>query len=75
MMLEFGAAMVKLSLLGHDQSTLIDCSDVIPAAKPFNGAPVFPPSLTHNDVEQACATSLFPTLSTLPGPATSVPPM
>jgi manganese peroxidase len=72
---EFGAAMVKLSLVGQNKANLIDCSDVIPAAKPFTGQPFFPPTLTHNDVEQGCATSAFPTLSTAPGPATSVSPM
>jgi hypothetical protein len=72
---EFGAAMVKLSLLGQNTADLIDCSDVIPAAKPFTSKPFFPPTLTHNDVVQGCATSAFPTLSTAPGPATSVPPI
>jgi manganese peroxidase len=72
---EFGNAMVKLSLLGHNQNSLIDCSDVIPAAKPFKGQPFFPPTLTNKDVQQACATAAFPKLSTAPGPAESVAPM
>jgi manganese peroxidase len=73
MAVEFGAAMVKLSLLGQNKANLIDCSDVIPAAKPLTGQPFFPPTLTQNNVAQGCMTSRFPTLSTAPGPATSVP--
>jgi manganese peroxidase len=49
---EFGAAMAKLAVTGQNVANLIDCSDVIPAAKPFTGKAVFPPSLTNKDVEQ-----------------------
>ncbi|KAL0956164.1 hypothetical protein HGRIS_002324 [Hohenbuehelia grisea] len=71
----FAAVMQKLSLLGHDQSTLTDCSDVIPVPRPFTGAAHFPAGLSHQDVEQACATAAFPTLASDPGPATAVPPV
>lgn len=90
---EFRAAMAKLAVVGQDTSEMVDCSEVIPEPQPFNGPAVLPPSLTHNDIEQAvsiqllmlrgillslsfqCATAAFPTLSTLPGPATVIPPV
>ena len=50
---EFKAAMAKLAVLGQDTSKMIDCSEVIPMPKPFTGQAVFPPSLSHADVEQA----------------------
>ncbi|THV06761.1 manganese dependent peroxidase 1 [Dendrothele bispora CBS 962.96] len=68
----FKAAMLKLSLLGHDQSQLIDCSEVIPVPRAVTDKPHLPAGSTMNDIEQACATSAFPTLSADPGPATSV---
>ncbi|KAF9548369.1 manganese peroxidase 3 [Agrocybe pediades] len=70
----FGQAVFKLSLLGQTQSKLIDCSEVIPKAIPFSHGPAtLPPGQTMEDIEQACATAPFPTLSTQPGPVTSVP--
>ncbi|KAL5507302.1 GP1_5 [Sanghuangporus vaninii] len=72
---EFGAAMAKLAVVGQDTSQMVDCSEVIPIPPPFTGSAVFPPSLSNADIEQACATQAFPTLSTLPGPATSIPPV
>ncbi|CAL1709034.1 unnamed protein product [Somion occarium] len=71
----FKAAMAKLAVLGQDTSKLVDCSDVIPVPKPLVGTPHLPAGLTHNDIEQACATAAFPTLPTDPGPVTSVPPV
>ena len=58
-----------------DDRSLIDCSDVIPAVKPFTKTLTFPAGLSNADVEQACATSAFPTLRTDPGPSTSVAPV
>ena len=75
MVAKFEAVMAKLAVLGQDPSTLVDCSDVIPVPKPFTGSATFPAGLSHNDVEQACATSAFPTLKTDPGPVTSVAPV
>ncbi|KAJ7220722.1 hypothetical protein GGX14DRAFT_675814 [Mycena pura] len=44
--------------------------------KPVVGNPhCLPAGKTMNDIEQTCATSAFPTLTTNPGPATSVPPV
>ena len=71
----FRAAMAKLAILGHDRADMIDCSEVIPVPKAFTKAATFPAGITINDVEQACADAPFPTLSTDPGPATSVPPV
>jgi cytochrome c peroxidase len=70
---QFGAAVFKLSLLGQNAADLTDCSSVIPAPPPFTGIATFPPTLTLNDIEQACATAAFPNLPTLPGPPLVVP--
>ncbi|PPQ72767.1 hypothetical protein CVT26_003149 [Gymnopilus dilepis] len=72
---QFAAAFFKMSLLGQNEEDLIDCSAVIPPAPTFTGNAFFPPSLTHSDVEQACATAAFPNLPTLPGPPEVVPPI
>lgn len=50
---EFQAAMAKLAVVGQDTSNMVDCSELIPVPPAFNGPAVFPPSLTHNDIEQA----------------------
>ncbi|KAH8107942.1 manganese peroxidase 1 precursor [Cristinia sonorae] len=67
--------MQKMSLLGHDQSTLIDCSEVIPTPQTINVQATFPAGLSITDVEPACAATPFPTLATAPGPVTSVAPV
>ncbi|KAJ7182854.1 manganese-dependent peroxidase [Mycena crocata] len=72
---EFKAAMKKLAVIGQDVSKLIDCSDVIPVPKPVVGTPHLPAGSSMNDIEQACATASFPTLTAQSGPATSVPPV
>jgi manganese peroxidase len=72
---EFKAAMAKLAVIGQDRSKLIDCSDVIPVPKPVVGTPHLPAGHSMADIEQACATAPFPTLTANPGPATSVPPV
>ena len=71
----FQAAMAKLAVLGQDTSKMVDCSDVIPVPKTITKAATFPAGLSKADVEQACATSAFPTLKTDPGPSTSVAPV
>ncbi|EIM81779.1 atypical MnP lacking 1 acidic residue [Stereum hirsutum FP-91666 SS1] len=70
----FKAAMHKLELLGQPD-TLVDCSDVVPVPAPFTGSAVFPATFNMSDIQQACDTVPFPTLETLPGPETSVPPV
>ncbi|VDC07243.1 unnamed protein product [Peniophora sp. CBMAI 1063] len=75
MMSSFAAAMAKLAVLGQDTSKMVDCSDVIPVPKTLTKAATFPAGLSNADVEQACASTPFPTLSTDPGPVTSVAPV
>lgn len=53
----FGDAMVKLSLLGQDKSKMVDCSEVIPRAKPLRSKSYFPANLTVADLEKTV--SLF----------------
>ncbi|KAK7455181.1 hypothetical protein VKT23_011052 [Stygiomarasmius scandens] len=73
MVTKFENAMLKLSILGHNQDDLIDCSDVIPAPDGTNiPDATFPPTFTIDDVEASCSGTPFPTLSTQPGPATSI---
>ncbi|TCD71227.1 Manganese peroxidase 3 [Steccherinum ochraceum] len=67
--------MLKMSLLGQDQDQMVDCSEVIPVPKTISKAPSFPAGLSNKDIEQACASTPFPTLATDPGPATSVAPV
>ncbi|KAK0457279.1 manganese peroxidase 1 precursor [Desarmillaria tabescens] len=76
MQTDFKAAMLKLSTLGQDVSKMVDCTEVIPiplaaAAK----AAHLPAGLDMSDIEQACATAPFPTLTADPGPVTSVAPV
>ncbi|THH27733.1 hypothetical protein EUX98_g6460 [Antrodiella citrinella] len=75
LMARFSQVMLKLSLLGQNQSTLTDCSEVIPTPVALNVQATFPAGLGLADVEQACSSTPFPSLSTAPGPATSVPPV
>nr|AVJ41188.1 manganese peroxidase [Irpex lacteus] len=72
----FKAAFKKLSILGHDERRLIDCSEVIPEPPNVKVKPAtFPAGLSNKDVEQACRATPFPTLPTDPGPSTSVAPV
>ncbi|KAI0259215.1 manganese peroxidase 2 [Gloeopeniophorella convolvens] len=72
----FKAAMSKLAILGHSANSMTDCSEVIPTPKPYNGKGAhFPAGLSNKDIEQACASTPFPTLPTDPGPVTSVAPV
>ncbi|KXN90156.1 Versatile peroxidase VPL1 [Leucoagaricus sp. SymC.cos] len=72
---EFKAAMLKLSLLGQDRSKMVDCSEVIPTPPRISNTPHLPAGQSMNDIEQACATAAFPTLTADPGLATSVLPV
>jgi cytochrome c peroxidase len=71
----FRAAMQKMAILGHSRSSLIDCSDVIPVPPAINNKPHLPAGQSRTNIEQACATSPFPTFTADPGPATAVPPV
>ncbi|KAH9931729.1 manganese peroxidase precursor [Epithele typhae] len=71
----FKAAFRKMTVIGHNERDLIDCSEVIQTPPAAKSNAHFPAGLTHADVQQACATVAFPTLPTDPGPATSVAPV
>ncbi|KAJ7168907.1 putative versatile peroxidase [Mycena filopes] len=71
----FQLAMSKMAIIGHQRSSLIDCSDVIPIPKPLVGKPHLPAGKTMADIEQACPLFPFPTFTADPGPATSVAPV
>ncbi|KAF4611824.1 hypothetical protein D9613_004027 [Agrocybe pediades] len=75
MMSEFKNAMAKLQVLGQDTNKLIDCSDVVPVPKTFNQNIKFPASFSQKDVQVACKASAFPKISTVAGPAPTVPPV
>jgi manganese peroxidase len=49
----FKAAMLKLSTLGQNTNSLIDCSEVIPVPRPLVGQPHLPAGQTKTDIEQA----------------------
>ena len=64
MMQAFADAMAKMAVIGHDKSTLIDCSEVIPDPQAPNGKPAtYPAQKSFADIEQVCS-SPFPSLST-----------
>ncbi|EJD07928.1 manganese peroxidase [Fomitiporia mediterranea MF3/22] len=58
----FAAAFLKMSLLGQDQSKLVDCSEVIPHSPGHAQNAFFPGNATINDVDAACTQSPFPSL-------------
>ncbi|KAJ7236595.1 manganese peroxidase 3 [Mycena haematopus] len=70
---EFRAAMAKLAIIGQNRANMVDCSDVIPIPRPVTGKAHLPAGKSMADIEQACATAPFPTLTADPGPQTSVP--
>ncbi|EJD44399.1 generic peroxidase [Auricularia subglabra TFB-10046 SS5] len=71
----FGTQFSKLSLLGHDKNSLLDCSELIGTPPPATAKQAFfPAGKTHADIEQGCATVAFPTtLSTQTGQPTMIP--
>ncbi|THH17331.1 hypothetical protein EW146_g3443 [Bondarzewia mesenterica] len=71
----FAAAMAKLAVVGQDKAAMVDCPELIPVPPPFTGSATLPAGIIQSDVEQACATTPFPTLATDPGPVTSVAPV
>ncbi|KAJ7463273.1 manganese peroxidase 3 [Mycena latifolia] len=74
MQTEFRAAMAKLAVIGQNTAHMVDCSDVIPVPKPVIGKAHLPAGATMNDIEQACATAAFPTLTADPGKHAYFPP-
>ncbi|KAL1944843.1 hypothetical protein VTO73DRAFT_2463 [Trametes versicolor] len=76
MVAKFVQTVQKLSLLGFDQSTLTDCSDVIPTPSGSPAAGVLPAGKSFDDIQASCTTSAFPTtIATLSGPETSIAPV
>jgi len=74
MQTKFAAAMEKLALTGQNSAGFIDCSDAVPPASTVPVKAVkFPAGKTRADIEQACASTPFPTLSADTGPATDIP--
>ncbi|KAJ8520286.1 hypothetical protein ONZ45_g2865 [Pleurotus djamor] len=73
----FAQVMKKLSLVGHNEADLIDCSDVIPTPAALVKPASFPAGKSQDDVEVACESTAtpFPALTTDPGPVTAVPPV
>ena len=67
MMARFEATMLKMSLLGFDQSALTNCSDVIPVPTGTVQDPFVPAGLTLDDLQPACSSSAFPTVTTVAG--------
>ena len=53
----------KLSLLGHNKASLLDCSEVIGTAPPpTQKQAIFPPGKSHADIEQGVSKA-FPRVS------------
>ena len=67
MLQKFELTVLQLSLLGFDQSTLTDCSDVIPIATGTVADPFLPAGMSMDDIEASCIISPFPSLSAVPG--------
>jgi manganese peroxidase len=60
----FKNAMAKLAVLGHNRNSLIDCSEVVPAASTVAVKPAsFPATKGPADLEIACHARTFPTLT------------
>ncbi|EJD37601.1 generic peroxidase [Auricularia subglabra TFB-10046 SS5] len=73
----FQTAFTKLSLLGHDQNSLLDCSELIAQAPPATASQgFFPAGKTMEDLEIGCDAEAFPTtLVTQAGQPTMIPPV
>ncbi|KAJ7635384.1 manganese peroxidase 1 [Roridomyces roridus] len=71
----FQQAFAKMQIIGQDASTLVDCSDVLPAPPALSASQAqafFPPGLNISDVQGSCDGTPFPNLPTAPGAAVSV---
>ncbi|KAI0358140.1 manganese-repressed peroxidase [Trametes cingulata] len=63
----FESTIQKMSLLGFSQSSLTDCSDVIPVPTGTAANGFIPAGKSMSDIQPACAATPFPTLSVAPG--------
>jgi len=72
---QFRAAMIKLATVGQDVSSLVDCTEALPAVVTTSVSQIasFPASKSQADVQQACNATPFPTLSADAGPSTLIP--
>ncbi|EJD02559.1 manganese peroxidase 3 [Fomitiporia mediterranea MF3/22] len=69
----FRNAMKKLSVVGQDTSKLVDCSDLIPEAKPATKEhATFPAGTCPKEIQQSCKAP-FPRLAVDPGQPTQIP--
>ncbi|TFK27219.1 hypothetical protein FA15DRAFT_217622 [Coprinopsis marcescibilis] len=68
----FRAAVAKLSVLGFNRNTLIDCSDVIPTPRAQINSPRIPAGLTTADLEGFCPGTPLPNMVVAPGPLQTV---
>ncbi|KAH9934475.1 heme peroxidase [Epithele typhae] len=74
MVARFEAAMKKMTVLGNNVPSLVDCSEVIPVPKAAASQKAhLPAGKTQKDIEASCKSTPFPVLSVLPGPETSIP--
>lgn len=72
----FASAFFKMGLLGQaNNPNLVDCTSVITPPPSFNDVIQFPPQQFLRNVEQSCAATPFPNLTTAPGPALNVSPI
>ncbi|KZV79561.1 lignin peroxidase isozyme Lip4.65 [Exidia glandulosa HHB12029] len=72
----FSAAMAKLAVLGQNTRTLVDCTEVIPAAPAAKGrTAIIPAGKKRADIEASCPTAAFPALPTATGAQTTVAPV
>ncbi|TFK18336.1 peroxidase [Coprinopsis marcescibilis] len=62
------AAMAKMSLLGINRRSLIDCSDIVPVPRRQPTRPHIPGGLTNADLDNSCPGTPFPNLPTTTGP-------
>ena len=67
MLARFQEVMQKLSLLGFNQSTLTNCSDVIPVPTGTVADPFIPAGLSTDDIQAACSSTPFPSVSVIGG--------
>ena len=67
MLEKFQGAVLKLSLLGFNQSSLTNCTDVIPVPSGTVQDPFLPAGLSMDDIEASCSSTAFPSLSAVAG--------
>ncbi|THU96944.1 heme peroxidase [Dendrothele bispora CBS 962.96] len=70
----FAKAMEKLSLVGQDKGSLVDCSHMVPDVVDITPRPPhIPAGKSLDDIEASCTERPFPTITTDSGPETSIP--